>query len=95
MGFKGSRVRIPPSRPLNLKDSKGLRRRRHRRLSRYWLQLGDRPTRLAPFCDGAKALKDDYARMVEDGLLFDDAEPFEALMARCADIAARTNSAGK
>ena len=64
MGFKGSRVRIPPSRPLNLKDSKGLRRRRHRRLSRYWLQLGDRPTRLAPFCDGAKALKQDrYPRL--------------------------------
>ena len=40
----------------------------------------------------AKALEDDYARMVEDGLLFDDAEPFEALMARCADIAARANS---
>ncbi|MCB1468324.1 MAG: nucleotidyl transferase AbiEii/AbiGii toxin family protein, partial [Rhizobiaceae bacterium] len=46
---------------------------------------------LVPVGDGAKALKDDYARMVEDGLLFDDAEPFEALMARCADIAARAN----
>ena len=50
---------------------------------------------LVPVGDGAKALGDDYARMVEDGLLFDDAEPFEALMARCADIAARANSAAK
>ncbi|MDF2604160.1 MAG: hypothetical protein K0R56_1522 [Sphingomonas sp.] len=46
---------------------------------------------LVPAGDGAKALEDDYARMVEDGLLIDDAEPFEALMARCADIASRAN----
>jgi hypothetical protein len=46
---------------------------------------------LVPAGDGAKALEEDYARMVEDGLLFDDAEPFDALMARCADIAARAN----
>jgi hypothetical protein len=50
---------------------------------------------LVPAGDGAKALEDDYARMVEDGLLFADAEPFEALMARCADIAARANSTAK
>jgi hypothetical protein len=50
---------------------------------------------LVPIGDGAKALEDDYARMVEDGLLLDDAEPFEVLMARCADIAARANSAAK
>ena len=49
---------------------------------------------LVPVGDGAKALEDDYARMVEDGLLFDDAEPFEALMARCTDIAARANRMG-
>lgn len=48
-----------------------------------------------PVGEGAKALEDDYARMAEDGLLFDDAEPFDALMARCADIAARANSAAK
>jgi len=50
---------------------------------------------LVPVCDGAKALEEDYARMVEDGLLFDDAAPFEALMARCEDIAARANRAVK
>jgi len=49
---------------------------------------------LVPVGEGAKALEDDYARMVEDGLLFDDSEPFEALMARCADIATRANRAG-
>lgn len=40
-----------------------------------------------------KALQDDYARMVEDGLLLDDAEPFEELMKQCADIAVRANLA--
>jgi hypothetical protein len=47
-----------------------------------------------PGGDASKALQEDYGRMVEDGLLLDDAEPFEALMARCADIAARANRVG-
>jgi hypothetical protein len=46
---------------------------------------------LAPTGDGAKALEEDYARMVDDGLLLDDAEPFADLMERCVDIAARAN----
>ena len=50
---------------------------------------------LVPVGDVAKALAQDYARMVEDGLLLDDAEPFEALMAQCADIARRANGAAK
>lgn len=50
---------------------------------------------LVPGGDAAKALREDYGRMVEDGLLLDDAEPFEALMARCADIAARANRAAQ
>lgn len=50
---------------------------------------------LVPVGDGAKALQEDYARMVEDGLLFDDAEPFDALVERCADIAKRANCAAK
>lgn len=49
---------------------------------------------LVPGGDASKALQEDYGRMVEDGLLLDDAEPFEALMVRCADIAARANRAG-
>lgn len=48
---------------------------------------------LVPTGDGLKALEDDYARMVEDELLLEDAEPFAALMARCADIAVRANDA--
>lgn len=48
---------------------------------------------LVPAGDGAKALAEDYARMVDDGLLLDEAEPFETLMERCADITARANSA--
>jgi len=49
--------------------------------------------RLVPASEALKILEEDYARMVEDGLLLEDTEPFEALMARCADIAARTNRA--
>lgn len=50
--------------------------------------------RLVPAGEALKALEEDYASMVEDGLLLEDAEPFEALMARCADIADRANRAG-
>ncbi|XEU44117.1 hypothetical protein P7L65_15495 [Tistrella mobilis] len=39
----------------------------------------------------SNALVVDYAHMVDDGLLPDDAESFEALMERCAAIAERTN----
>lgn len=48
---------------------------------------------LVPVGDGAKALAEDYARMVDDGLLFEEAESFETLMERCAGIAARANHA--
>ena len=34
----------------------------------------------------------DYDRMVGDGMLRDDAEPFEEVMSRCADIEARANA---
>jgi hypothetical protein len=44
-----------------------------------------------PAGDAPKALEQDYARMVEHGLLLDDAAVFGVLMARCADIAARAN----
>jgi hypothetical protein len=47
---------------------------------------------LVPAGGGAKTLAEDYAQMVNDGLLLEDADPFEALMERCADIAARANS---
>lgn len=50
---------------------------------------------LVPTGDGAKALAEDYARMVGDGLLLDEAEPFETLMERCAEISVRANSAAR
>lgn len=37
------------------------------------------------------ALADDYARMVDDGLLLDDAEPFDALMNCCQAVADKAN----
>lgn len=46
---------------------------------------------LVPSGDAHKALAEDYTRMTEDGLLLDDAEPFETVMERCADIAHRAN----
>jgi Nucleotidyl transferase AbiEii toxin, Type IV TA system len=42
--------------------------------------------RLVPQGDARAALAADYERMVGDGLLLDDAEPFDALMARCTRL---------
>lgn len=47
--------------------------------------------RLVPDGDALKELQDDYRRMVEDGLLLDDAEQFEVLMARSLAIELRAN----
>lgn len=51
--------------------------------------------RLVPVGNALKSLEADYARMVEDGLLLGDAEPFGALIAKCADITIQTNNAAK
>jgi hypothetical protein len=51
--------------------------------------------RLVPTGDALKALEEDYARMVEDGLLLQDAESFDVLMAHCANVAARANAVSK
>ena len=51
--------------------------------------------RLVPAGEGLAALSKDYGQMVDDGLLLDDAEPFKALMDRCADIEARANRASE
>lgn len=43
--------------------------------------------------DGALVtLADDYRHMIEDGLLLDDAEPFEALLARCQTVQDKANA---
>jgi hypothetical protein len=47
---------------------------------------------LVPDAKGKIELKADYEKMVEAGLLFDDAESFDDLMKRCADIEKRANS---
>lgn len=59
--------------------------------SRGVLVLGNGGLRLVPAGEALKTLGDDYARMVADGLLLDDAQSFDALMARCADIVERAN----
>lgn len=48
---------------------------------------------LTPVGGGLKALKEDYARMAEGGLLFDDAETFDKLLERCAAICEKANAA--
>ena len=48
--------------------------------------------RLVPKGARRAALADDYARMVEDGLLLDEAEPFDDLMARIKNLEARANA---
>lgn len=50
---------------------------------------------LAPAGEARAALATDYARMVDDGLLLEDAEPFEALIERCAELAERANRAAE
>lgn len=48
---------------------------------------------LAPSGDAQRTLVEDYRRMVEDGLLLDDAEPFNALLQHCQTLADMVNSA--
>ena len=48
--------------------------------------------RLFPSGTAHAVLADDYARMLADGMLLDEEEPFDALMERCAAIEARANA---
>jgi hypothetical protein len=48
---------------------------------------------LVPEHDARAALAEDYTHMVSDGLLLASAEPFDALMEKCADLATRANEA--
>lgn len=50
---------------------------------------------LAPTGEARDALADDYRRMVEDGLLLDDAEPFDDLLRRCQVLANKVNRASR
>lgn len=64
------------------------------RFAHHWHDV----TRLdaAGFVDSAaagRALAQDYQRMVEDGLLLDDAEPFVVLLQRCQALADKVNAA--
>lgn len=47
--------------------------------------------RLVPNGDALIQLAEDHRRMVEDGLLLDDAESFETLIERCRQIEAQAN----
>ena len=47
---------------------------------------------LAPAGEAQNVLASDYEHMVEDGLLLDDAEPFESLLERCQALAEKVNA---
>jgi len=47
---------------------------------------------LVPDDDALAKLATDYQHMVDDGLFFDDVEPFEALLDRCRAIQAKANA---
>ncbi len=49
--------------------------------------------RLAPEGKAAMNLQDDYERMIDDGLFFDDPEPFEVILERCRELERRLNAA--
>lgn len=49
---------------------------------------------LAPEAASLAGLAEDYAQMLEDGLLLDDAEPFEELIEECRSIQQRANDLG-
>ncbi|MDB5575364.1 MAG: nucleotidyl transferase AbiEii/AbiGii toxin family protein [Bradyrhizobium sp.] len=46
---------------------------------------------LVPEGEALASLREDYAKMVEDGLLLNAADPFDALMERCRSIGDRAN----
>lgn len=47
---------------------------------------------LVPSGAAYSVLADDYVKMLTDGMLLDDSEPFDSLMERCAAIEARANN---
>jgi len=47
---------------------------------------------LVPDHDVRDALAKDYRHIIDDGLLFDEAEPFHKLMERCEDLQDRANN---
>ena len=49
--------------------------------------------RLVPGGQSRDALADDYNQMLRVGMLYEDSESFDGLMARCADIEARASAA--
>ena len=50
---------------------------------------------LVPTGQALELLAADYAKMTEDGVLLDDAEPFEAIIARCRSLQQRANAPSK
>jgi hypothetical protein len=47
---------------------------------------------LVPDAEALKILEGDYKKMADDGILLDDAESFDDLIKRCADLEKRANS---
>lgn len=54
----------------------------------YWSAVSG-GLQLVPDAPARDVLAEDYARMVEDGLLMDEARSFDEMMAACADLEAK------
>lgn len=48
--------------------------------------------KLVPDAEARKTLEADYKKMADDGILLGEAEPFEKLIERCADLERRANA---
>jgi len=48
--------------------------------------------KLVPDAEALKVLEADYGKMADDGVLLDDAEPFEKLIERCRELERRANA---
>jgi hypothetical protein len=51
--------------------------------------------RLVPTDEALESLSDDYRRMVDDGLLVEEPEPFQELLDHCRRIQDRVNALGR
>jgi hypothetical protein len=51
--------------------------------------------KLVPDAEALKTLEEDYTKMVDDGILLEDAEYFSDLIKRCADLERRANAKPK
>jgi hypothetical protein len=63
--------------------------------ARHEYRAGSGAIQLVADAKTIKALEADYEKMADEGILLDDAEPFDKLMKRCVDLERRANAKAK